>query len=290
MGKTRFQKLITAYRQSFQDDAVADDCDSNTMVAKIYNNNKPRIFLETLTARSTSLVFFITYAAFIIGFAIDVSSVYQGFTSGVHEIVGTRSINSFSGTVLGLHNVISFSLVVQQSNFTTIHMSQLEEEANKDGNEIVIKYDTSLWACYRADGCHQNFDNTKSSNSWQRVLTTQDGTEKFSIAKLLDEGIRWEIIPSTYQNQESLPSSGKVRSYYIQLNYTSNPLGLFTSLNPVHVRDITYTAYILEQPSSQSTTGSGSVILLFVAVATLISFVTVMLRQRKKWLVRYSLF
>ena len=258
------------------------------MVAKIYNNNKPRIFLETLTARSTTLVFFTTYAAFILGFAIDVSSVYQGFTAGVHEMSGlttTRNINGWTGTVTGLNNVISFSLVLQQSNFSSIHMSQLEEEANKHGNEIVIKYDTALWACYRADGCNQNFGNTKSSNSWQRVLTTQDGTVAFPIDTFLDNGIRWEIIESTFQNQESLPSNGKVRSYYIQLNYTSNPLGLFTTFDPVHAKEITYTAYILQQPSSQLTTGSGSVILLFVAIVTLISFVTVMLRQRKKWLV-----
>ena len=290
MGKTRFQKLVRAYGESFgtQPDAAVDE-DPN-MVAKIYNNNKPRIFLETLTARSTTLVFMTTYLAFIVGFAIDVSSVYQGFSSSGHEMSGlttTTNINGWTGTVTGLNNVISFSLVLQQSNFTSIHTSQLEEEANKHGDEIVISYNTELWACYRTDGCHQSFGNTKSPNSWQRVFSSQDGTERFPVNAFyaLGKGVVWEVIPTLYQNQESLPNNGKVRSYFIQLNYTSNPLGLFTTVDPVHASLITYSAYILQQPSSQLTTGSGSIILLFVAIVTLVSFVTVMLKQRKKWFV-----
>ena len=286
MGRTRFQKLVSAYRQSFgtQPDAATDD-DPN-MVAKIYNNNQPRIFLETLTARSTTLVFMTTYIAFIVGFAIDVSSVYQGFSSGVHEMSGLSSTSDgWTGTVLGLNNVISFNLELRQTNFTTAHMHLLEEEANKHGNEIVIKYETSLWACYRYDGCHNSFGNMKSVNSWQRVLTTKDGTASFPFNAFLEgSGVVWEIIPTTYQNQESLPSNGKVRSYYIQLNYTSIPLGLFTTTDPVHASLITYSANILQQPSNQLTTGSGSVILLFVAVMTLVSFVTMMKIRNKKWL------
>ena len=278
MGKTRFQKLVKAYTQSFGDDREEDDIDPNNMVAKIYNNNKPRIFLETLTARSTTIVLAITYVSFILGFAIDVSSVYQGFTTGIHEMSGlTTSSNGWTGTVTGLSNVISFSLEVHQSNFSTIHMNQLEE--------VKIRFDAVVYCCYQTDGCHGNFGNTKSPNSWQRVLTIRDSTESFPVNMFLDKdnGIHWEIIPSTFQNQESLPSNGKVRSYYIQLNYTSNPLRLFTTLDPVDAGLITYTANVVQQPSSRFTTGSGSVILLVVTIVTLISFVAVMLKQRKKW-------
>lgn len=232
--------------------------------------------MELLSARSTTLVFLATYAAFILGFAIDSSSVYRGFSTGAYPISGfTQTENVWTGVVTDVRNVISFRLFVVQKQLGRSFI-----------DDVKLQYDAEVWACYRPGGCGTNFGSFKSSlSSWMKVLTMKGVTSLIPVSSLLDDdGLVWELIPITFQNQESIPSGGKVASYYMKLNYTLNPMGLFYSSNLTTASTIAYTADILQHQSTKFTNGIGSVILLFFALTALFLFVYIMYSQKKKWL------
>ena len=242
--------------------------------------------MELLTARSTTLVFLITYASFILGFAIDTQSVYRGFSTGTYPMSGfTQTANVWTGMVTDVRNVISFRLFVVQNNFTVNQHTNLATTRSLD--DIKLEYDAEVWACYRSDGCGTNFGSSKSTLSWLKVLAMKGVSASIPVSSYhqQDGGLNWELVPMTFQNQESIPSGGKVGSYYMKINYTTNPADLFYSDNSASsASSITYTADILQQQSTKLTSGIGSVILLFLALVALFGFVSVMYSQKKKWL------
>jgi hypothetical protein len=259
----------------------------------VYEINAPKILLESLSARSTMLVFAITYIAFIIGFGLDIDSAYTGFTSSNVVIPGVSSNpHSWKGTVTSLTNIISLSVSVQQTNFSSIIKNEISE------SKITSLYDAHVWACYKAEGCQDNFGTSVRSfidrDAWSRVLSVTSEEISFSWESLKEDSIKKELIPNTFQNQESIPARGKVRSYYVEINYIENPSSLFTSYNyslsENEVPPVEYTVSILNRPISTRASGACSVVLLFVACATLVSFIYIMIREKKKWLTGIKMF
>jgi hypothetical protein len=133
-----------ADRASNVDAAAVKNLDPATLQkGRIYANNKPRIILETLSARSALIILIITYVVFIIGFIIDAYNITNGFSnSNVNlgsnlcssESVTTSNFttsrswgcldgNTWKSTVVGLTNVISIQLNVKQSNFSGLFNS-----------------------------------------------------------------------------------------------------------------------------------------------------------------------
>ena len=62
---------------------------------QIYAISAPKILLETLTARSTTLIFAITYIAFVVGFSTDINLAYRGFTSLDTNLLGVGNNQNF---------------------------------------------------------------------------------------------------------------------------------------------------------------------------------------------------
>lgn len=245
---------------------------------QIYAINAPKIFLETLSARSTTVIFAITYIAFIVGFGIDINAAYKGFTSSDVVLPGINSSpNTWNGTVKSLTNVISVSLTVRQSNFTALDLVNQTDSSTH--------YDATIWACYVDVGCGQNFQESggfDNANIWHQVLSTR---ENLIYAPSKEESVltTWELIPTTFQNQESIPARGKVRSYFFHIEYKQFSSQLFASTSS-DTPTAFYTVNILTRPGSSVTSGTFSVILLLVVCCTLVGFIYVMVKQQKKWL------
>lgn len=248
---------------------------------QIYAINAPKIFLETLSARSTTIIFSITYIAFIVGFSIDINAAYRGLTSSDVVLPGINdSPNRWNGTVKSLANVISVSLTVQQSNFSALDL------VNQTAS--ITKYDATIWACYLDQGCDENFVESASFDSkgvWHEVLSSKDQTI-YALSREENEVTKWALIPTTFQNQESIPARGKVRSYYFLVKYVQVSSQLFasTSFDSNEAPRAFYTINVLTRPGSSVTSGTFSVILLLVVCGTLVGFIYVMIKQKKKWL------
>jgi len=233
-------------------------------------------------------VFAVTYLAFVIGFAIDTSNVYQGFKTDEHHLGMTSTAaapHEWVGTLTGLRNVVSTRLVVHQSNLTAAiqkfkHLQQPPP--------VAVGYDVTLWACGLADGCGTAFLRPTAgargpNNAWQQVLSLTNSVQ-FPVGAL-GAGVTLELFPTTYQNEEAIPSVGTVRSYYIAVNYTNNAWGLFTGTDAkLESSAVSYVATVLQQPANPTAVGVGYVILLFLVLAALGGFIFVMVSQKKKWL------
>lgn len=249
---------------------------------QIYAINAPKIFLETLSARSTTLIFAATYIAFILGFSIDINSAYKGFTMSDVSLSGINdSPNLWTGAVKSLSNVISVSVTVQHSNFSSV--------LSAGGASKFAIYDATIWACYVSEGCGTEFDSTSTFDSptiWHEVLSTQSNYIDLSKTDGNSLTASWPLIPTTFQNQESIPARGKVRSYFFKIDFTDDPGGVFKSLpsSSTATPTIRYVINVLTRPGSSVTSGTFSVILLFVVLGTLVSFIYVMMKQKKKWL------
>ena len=248
---------------------------------QIYAISAPKILLETLTARSTTLIFAITYIAFVVGFSTDINLAYRGFTSLDTNLLGVGNNQNFwNGTITSLSNVIAISLSVQQTNFSNVFLNNVSSAASI--------YDAQIWACYLPDGCGRNFaynGRHDGPNYWHEVLSTKSQSINIPSASVQDSTVKRMLVPPTFQNQESIPARGKVRSYFISVNYTDNPEGLFSSSAALSTEPSTiYTVNILARSGSTVMSGTFAVILLIIVSITLTSFIHVMNRQKKEWL------
>lgn len=249
---------------------------------QIYAINAPKIFLETLSARSTTLIFAATYIAFILGFSIDINSAYKGLTSSDVSLSGINDTpNLWTGAVESLSNVISVSMAVQHSNFSRV--------ISPDNAKKFARYDATIWACYVSEGCGSDFVTSSAFDSltvWHEVLSIKSNYLDLSEKDGNSLTASWFLVPTTFQNQESIPAQGKVRSYYFKVDYTEDPGDVFKSLPTSSTAEpsIKYVINVLTRPGSSVTSGTFSVILLFVVLGTLVSFIYVMVKQKKKWL------
>jgi hypothetical protein len=218
----------------------------------VYTNNTPRILLEVISARTITIILVITYLATFIGSVIDFRITYDGYTNneGPNTLKATScssqsishanppegnwgctSGNEWNGTLLNLENIISVQLNVFSGNIT-LNNSSLSNE---------IDYKVNLWACYNNEGCGDNFvtnspDNNIITNAWHQVLYYDN-----HITYNNDNFYSYEMIPNTFQNQESIPTRGKVRSYFFSVTYENDINHLFTDLD-----DSTAVKYVIE--------------------------------------------
>lgn len=278
---------------------------------RIYANNAPKILLETITARTALLIIAITYIVFILGFAFDVNTIYKSFSSSNYDITayscssyspsyfyqesrwGCTNGLSWNSTVAELTNVLSVKLNVQQNNLTAILN-------NATIDTFDLKYDINLWACYNYDGCGANYaddnDYTSNPNIWQRVLNLNNQV----IHVVLSEDVlssaangpylNVELLGNTFQNQESIPTNGLVRSYHISVQYLEDPYLLFSGERDTQPY-VVYTFDVVTRPSQPIV--DGFTMVLVVATTVMLGwFLSVLWRQQfilteQKWLVFY---
>lgn len=257
--------------------------DSNLDLLESVNNsyNAPKILIETLTARSSSIIIFLTYSTFIIGFVIDILTTFKSFESNnrvlTSEYCNSNNIlsnstdqansncyngNIWTGIYENLANVISVQLNVNRNNLTNFEYLQYQD--------INVLCSYTLYACYQPDGCHNNFGGY-NSYTWMEVLSESN----YSIPVVITVesntmlSASASIFPNTFQNQESIPSEGLVRSYYIQVEYVEDVYDIFSGT--LNVYDITYSLEVVGRPL-QLVQSSLIIVIMFFTIIVFVCY------------------
>lgn len=281
------------------------------LAGRIYASNAPKIFLETISARTAALIIALTYIFFILGFCIDFYTTYKSFNSsnvsltalpcgpggqgipqGSNNFYSCASGKHWNGTITDLSNVISVKLNVDQTNVTSILSNATAE--------FDVTFSVELWACYNPGGCNDNFATdtyyTNDVGTWQHVYSEPDDLVRIDVSRDvkkngLTQSLAANLIPTLFQNQESIPTNGLVKSYFISLEYISDPYSVF--VNPTYDPNhpVYYNFDVINRPR-QLGINAVTIILLVVTITVLVMYVVMLSRQKKvlseqKWVVAY---
>jgi len=292
------------------DNIISPTTDDYT-AGRTYASNAPKIFLETITARTATLVIIITYVFFIVGFIIDFFTTYSSFNSNKYELNGllcnqTKSssssssssvkynqygcshLTSFNGTINHLTNVISVGLHVVNRNISEKNISN----SLTIKNGIQIEYNVILWACYNENGCNSNFQYnyayTKNPNIYQKVLKNYHQIKQLYFGNDIIKNDEYsyhtsmEIFPNTFQNQESIPTNGLVKSYFTQIEYIKDDYHLFSNNNNNKKLDknIIY-KFDISNRERQIVDDSITIILLVITLIVLGIYIYILSKQKK---------
>lgn len=277
-----------------------DDISDSASLQRVYANNAPRILLETITSRTALLVIGLTYACFIIGFAIDLMSTYNSFKTSNKNMLslpcnsqppagqayGCSSDNYWNATVKSVQNIISIKLDVANTNVTNIL-----ENASFPYN---LHYNIHIWACYEANGCGGSFasESNPDAHAWQKVYildkvhVTITGTRDDGDTKSVSEA----LTPNTFQNQESIPMNGIIQSYLLSVEYLDDEYGLFTG--PTSSSYVKYKFKLATRVKSTSEVAVTIVMLLLTVTGLayycwILSNINKHLLPEQKWIIIY---
>lgn len=309
------KKRTMATRKSVSESAP--DSLASLADGRAYASSGPRIMLEIMTARSATIIILTTWVIFAISFAVDFYTTYKSFHSSNYALTAfsCSSYNSttmnkynyfscgndnagWNATVTDLSNVISFSMNVQQTNLTSIL-------SNNTASDLIFRYNVEVWTCYNQYGCGDNFNYdggySTDGNAWQQVLVLTDEEIDVHLSTSVqydDEGARLSIqlIATTFQNQEAIPTNGLVKSYFFKIDYTQTPYDIFLGNDPSTQDDITYTVNIVRAPGNRVLAGI-NVALLIITIGVLCAYCTVIYKHstegrilsEQKWLIAYFL-
>lgn len=275
--------------------------------------NAPHILLETINARTAGIVIVATYLFFVVSFIIDFNTTYTSFYGNNNDFkLGSMlctatnytlqnslgpwgcwsDVKTWHGSVDNLSNVLLVTLAVRRDNFTIA-------DAMNNTADTYIFYNVNLFACYQPNGCGTRFVAKKKADSsmvWQKVLsiggygqsllTTSDS--QLSLDK---EPLKGTLL-SIFQNQESLPTNGLVKSYYVRVSFLYEQTALISS-NAETQQPTVFVMSIANRPPSLGY--NVATILLFIAtVFILAAYILMMWKkawpewlQEQKWLVAY---
>lgn len=280
------------------------------LAGRIYASNAPKILLETISARTAALIIALTYFFFIVGFCMDFYTTYRSFHSSNYKLSALpcseeqvhyghsqdywscSSGKYWNSTITHLTNVISVKLDVEQYNVSSI--------TSNITDPFDILFNVDMWACYNEDGCGRDFASdsyyTSDPNTWQHVYTKVD--QRLRVDVDVDvvkesgvEELSKSLIPSTFQNQESIPTNGLVKSYFLSVEYTQDPYDIFITEKNDSYHYTTYNFDVVERPR-QLPVNAITIVLLFVTLSVLSWYVWMLYHQKKvlseqKWVVAY---
>lgn len=280
----------------------SDEMMSKEDKGKVYANNQPKIMLEVLTARSTLLILLITYTVAIIGFSIDFTFIRDGFDDNeimlpttncafgdgrvpttlvdAKSPIGCYNGSNWYGFVNDVKNVINIEL-------ETVMLNASYYPAVSANN---IDFDVELWACYLSVGCGQRFaaDSDTSYDKYHRVVTLVN--RQINSEEMVTEGLATGIymgtlIPFTFQNQESIPTRGIIKSYYAEVRYRTSDLNPFIPTNAQQAQYIQYMFDAVNRPNYNSIVVLILVMMIITGLA-LLSYLYIMHFHNKgrKWL------
>lgn len=272
---------------------------------QIYALHQPKILLETITARTTVLMLFITYFFFFVCWAIDFQTLQLGFSNNANFVLGsmpcqnqlvtplpasstsgclTHDNTTWSGTVLKVSNVISVQLSIRRDNITA---PLIDAISTKNSTVFMINYELNLWACYYSDGCGENFPSGISrlaSKEWKQVLTLPSQEMYIDTSTALTDGyVTAPLMNITFQNQESVPTNGIVKSYFVSVQYLDLPPPGIVFVSPLVTPDLYYDFQIVNRPSPFVST-IATITLLVLTILLTSAYTTIVYRYQTQWL------
>mmetsp|Transcript_16006 Transcript_16006/g.24135 ORF Transcript_16006/g.24135 Transcript_16006/m.24135 type:complete len:1161 (-) Transcript_16006:137-3619(-) len=224
--------------------------EDNSVVFRSYTSNAPKIMLETISARTATIILAVTYLTFALAFLFDLRSTMNGFRSG-NKFLSSASCKSqgiitgdlnadygctqiaddntsltqdvvWVGHVHGFDNIISVALQAKYRNVTSVSLNGTTLDDDEELQDITIQYDVTLYACYHDKSCGSVSSTGQESgtNHWKKVLTdTGREVTVGDVYNIGDDSATVQLLPNTFQNQESLPDNGKVKSYLVYVTY-----------------------------------------------------------------------
>jgi hypothetical protein len=160
------------------------------------------------------------------------------FSKGCTRFDNSSSLSTGTLTWIGhaqdFTNVLSVSVKAKLSNTSSIFYngSYIDDDEVLDG--LTFQYDLDLYCCYTDTDCGSvenqqdgirgrdgGDGNENGNNGWKKVISIKQ--KKVHIDKYLsiedDHSTAVTFLSNTFQNQESLPSEGKVKSYLVYIHY-----------------------------------------------------------------------
>lgn len=127
------------------------------------------------------------------------------------------------GHASGFSNVISVAVKAKLSNTSAIYYNGSYIDDDEVIAELTFKYDLELYCCYSNSGCGNVSIGGEGwgHSDWKKVISLEN--EKINVEKYFSvedgESSTVTLLPNTFQNQETLPTQGKVKSYLIYIHF-----------------------------------------------------------------------
>lgn len=258
-----------------------------------YAYTAPKILLEILSGPSATMIIILTYAVFFIAFITDVYTTAESFQSENKVLLANQcnyanistystikdygcSVNNiWSGLAVDLSNILSIQLDVQRNSINT--SQQLIPST--------ITYDLNLWACYEVYGCGYSFSSNYGSSSWMKVISFQNRTvnleTSIDVNPLLFSS-KTTLLPNIFQNQESTPLLGLIKSYFIQVEYNDDTF-FSNSIN-----NSFYQLLVLSRPN-QFIRNVMTIILIVCTLIVSYFFINIIISENCGWLTEQKL-
>lgn len=294
--------------------------------------NAPHILLETINARTAGIIIVATYLCFIVSFIIDFNTTYTSFNGNNNDFrLGSRlcsatnaslqvstspwgcwsDVKTWHGTVDNLSNVLLVTLAVRRDNFS------LADAINSTADPFLF-FNVDLYACFLENGCGSHFVPTKYTPAlkvWQKVLSTSGYSQSVLTTSDMQLALSQQPLEGTFfsifQNQESLPTNGLVKSYYVQVSFLYEQTALISATSSTSTSSMSSkpptssaslslppqpTVFVMSIASRPPSLGYNvATILLFIATVFVLATYILMMRrkawsewlQEQKWLVVY---
>ena len=193
------------------DESNGENRASISLKHQVYASNSPKIMLEQITKRTTTIILLLTYVVFIVCFILDVLGTVESFRSGDRYLKagncsvsdsmtyldwGCASNSTWYGYVGDFENIISVALQVSHQN-----------SVNSCNLTYTIEYSVSLYACDKDKCSFSNYDSSLQ-DSWDLVLRMNHEQITDIQSILIDDSnentcsVDMEIFGNTFQNQE----------------------------------------------------------------------------------------
>ena len=119
-------------------------------------------------------------------------------------------------------NIISVSVKTKLSNTSKIYYNGSYIDDDETLHGLTFQYDLDLYCCYSNTNCGNiQSNNDETNNEWKKVISINQ--KKIQLDQYIsiedDDSSTITLLPNTFQNQESLPTNGKVKSYLIYIHY-----------------------------------------------------------------------
>ena len=241
--------------------------ESSELKSLHYAQNAPKILLEVISARSALVILASTYVFFLCSFGYDVNSTVQNFSGGIN-LVGTGSCDDIGvdhnslwntggqwgctltpyvsgsdepgvwvGRVGNVTNVISVALRFNKMNITSLDIDNIttsveDIELNEDLQDSMssqwVDYQLRLYACFHQEICSKNSNDR--GHKWHSVLNMESNNVVADMFAPDFREVHHSVCGNTFQNQESLPTKGLVRSYLAVVEFWGD--GVDTVVEP----------------------------------------------------------
>jgi hypothetical protein len=182
---------------------------------------------------------------FLSSASCESQNIYLGVTEATYGCTyGSPNLTDESivwvGHVTNLDNVISVALEAKYTNISSLIVNGTYINDDDILYDLKVDYDIALYACYKNSGCDplnvesdddallqddlgpikHNFDYTPGAD-WKIVLELYGNRILLSDYYIINQkSATVQLLANTFQNQESLPTNGKIKSYLVIVTYT----------------------------------------------------------------------